>query len=87
VLQCNILGYHWMQQMKDVRNDAVHLSLLLYEISQQCHGFSGRKLRKLPFLALAQRITESPPSTVEFLTTLKEVVDLERENMLQVKQG
>lgn len=85
--QCNILGYHWMQQMKDVPNDVVHLSLLLYEISQQCQGWSGRKLRKLPFLALAQRITEAPPSTVEFLVTLKSVIDMERQNLLQVNQA
>jgi len=60
-----------------MENKATHVSLMLYETSKRCEGFSGRALRKLPFLAHALFI-KGPTSTVEeFIGSLNLAIDHE----------
>jgi len=49
-------------------------SFQLYEIAKTCENFSGRTLRKLPFLAHAKFIKTSNTSVAEFLSAITKSV-------------
>ena len=61
--------------MRFVENDATKLSLWLREISWKCEGFSGRSLRKIPFLAHALYATKPTMSLDLFLGCLEKAVE------------
>eukprot|EP00051_Salpingoeca_urceolata_P004743 m.67330 g.67330 ORF g.67330 m.67330 type:complete len:432 (-) comp13823_c0_seq2:257-1552(-) len=53
-------------------------SLQLLEAARNCDGFSGRTLRKLPFVAFSQFCQSECPSAPEFLTALASAAEEEK---------
>eukprot|EP00053_Salpingoeca_punica_P008296 m.74823 g.74823 ORF g.74823 m.74823 type:complete len:439 (+) comp14538_c0_seq1:165-1481(+) len=76
-----------LKLMRFVSSDSTRPSLMLYEIAKKCEGFSGRTLRKLPFLAHALFIQTCDCLGFEdYLQALSQAVDAEiqqRSNLLQ----
>ncbi|KAL5467298.1 hypothetical protein EMCRGX_G031505 [Ephydatia muelleri] len=70
-----ILDLRALEVMRFVENDATKLSLWLREISWKSEGFSGRSLRKIPFLAHALYAMKSTMSLDLFLGCLEKAVD------------
>ncbi len=70
-------------------HDHAMASVRLYGIAQQCTGFSGRMLRKLPFLAHAAHTTPHQHSVTldAFLTALSAAVDTEQQARRQLAQA
>ncbi|XP_056618756.1 pachytene checkpoint protein 2 homolog isoform X1 [Triplophysa dalaica] len=65
--------------MNFMESDLTHLSLMLRKISQKSVGFSGRTLRKIPFLAHAL-YGKTPTLTVEsFLKAMDRAVDNQKQ--------
>ena len=61
------------EEFEEVHGASINFSTKLYEEAQRCHGFSGRTLRKLPFLTM----TEFNPGQVsdhEFLKALNKCI-------------
>jgi pachytene checkpoint protein 2 len=54
----------------------------LTEISQSCVGFSGRVLRKLPFLAHALFLKKESSSLAEYLVALKKAVEYQKHSKM-----
>lgn len=42
-----------MELLQESDNSAIKRSVMVFETSERCEGFSGRALRKIPFLAHA----------------------------------
>ncbi|KAI8822937.1 P-loop containing nucleoside triphosphate hydrolase protein, partial [Fimicolochytrium jonesii] len=64
------------------------VSLMLWDLAGQCEGFSGRTLRKLPFLAHAFHLSATPThrsvSLKEYVVALRETVRTEKVARLSV---
>lgn len=56
----------------------------LCDISGECAGFSGRTLRKLPFLAHALFMANATGTTSEFLNALRDAVKAQRTSETQL---
>ncbi|KAK8718750.1 hypothetical protein OTU49_014499, partial [Cherax quadricarinatus] len=64
--------------------DVTKLSLLLWEIAGQSVGFSGRTLRKIPFLAHALHADSPVVSLPRFLSAMQMAVLKQKEDKLQI---
>lgn len=62
-------------------------SLLLYQVADACEGFSGRTLRKLPFLAHAFHLNSETSSMKEYICGLARTVERERGSRGYLSKG
>lgn len=67
-----------------ILKEVTKLSLLLWEIAGQSVGFSGRTLRKIPFLAHALHADSPVVSSPRFLSAMQMAVLKQKEDKLQI---
>ncbi|XP_065180092.1 pachytene checkpoint protein 2 homolog [Sycon ciliatum] len=65
-----LLGMRDLEVLKFVENDATRHSLKLFELSKRSEGLSGRTLRKLPFLAHVNSMSNQAVSLDVFMEAL-----------------
>ncbi|XP_068246000.1 pachytene checkpoint protein 2 homolog [Palaemon carinicauda] len=63
-----------LQVSNMIENDATKLSICLWKIAEMSQGFSGRALRKIPFLAQALFATSDQMSHEHFLVAMQKAV-------------
>ncbi|KAK7043824.1 Pachytene checkpoint protein 2, partial [Halocaridina rubra] len=63
-----------LQVSNMIENDATKLSLYLWKIAEMSQGFSGRTLRKIPFLAHALFVGSQKMSHETFLNAMQNAV-------------
>ena len=59
---------------------ACDASMMVWKVAEECDGMSGRVLRKIPFLALMQRVKEPIP-LLDYITLLGNAVLSSRNDM------
>ncbi|GLH05260.1 Transitional endoplasmic reticulum ATPase TER94 [Gryllus bimaculatus] len=67
-------------------SESTNTSLKLYDISKLSEGFSGRTLRKLPFLAHAYFVQKPSVSLTEFLNALEKAVGKFKQDCEELKR-
>ncbi|KAJ3217187.1 Pachytene checkpoint protein 2 [Dinochytrium kinnereticum] len=68
--------------------DPSSISHMLYDLAGLCAGFSGRTIRKLPFLAHAVHLkTSQSVSPVKFIDALRQAIEGELENPTEDVEG
>lgn len=69
-----------LQVSNMIENDATKLSIFLWKIAEMSEGFSGRTLRKIPFLAHALFASHQVMSHLTFLNAMQKAVAKQKQD-------
>ncbi|XP_064110252.1 pachytene checkpoint protein 2 homolog [Macrobrachium nipponense] len=75
-----------LQVSNMIENDATKLSIFLWKISEMSQGFSGRVLRKIPFLAHALFASLDQMSHEQFLMAMQKAVLKEKQDRRDLRE-
>ncbi|XP_066957564.1 pachytene checkpoint protein 2 homolog [Macrobrachium rosenbergii] len=75
-----------LQVSNMIENDATKLSIFLWKISEMSQGFSGRVLRKIPFLAHALFASLDQMSHEQFLIAMQKAVLKEKQDRRDLQE-